>query len=264
MRIPIWERTVPYEDSSAETPNYMTTYLLDTDKPLPCIVIFPGGGYCMRSEAEGQPIAEFFNTRGIHAVVVEYRVAPYRHPAPLADAQRAIKLVRYHAKEWGIDTDRVITLGFSAGGHLCASTLVYDEVPFVGHTPDAADALSARPNGGILCYPVISVSPDYGHVGSGQNLLGDRYESDHASFNCSNAVTANTPPCFLWHTSEDDCVPVKNSLIFAERLRENRVPFEMHIFPRGYHGLGDGVGRGYPEVEQWLPLAADWVKRTFA
>ena len=259
MQIKLWEQNIPFFYHEAETPNYMTTYLVDTDKPLPCIVIYPGGGYSKRAPHEGGPIAEYFNSRGFHAVVVEYRVAPNRDPAPLVDAQRAIKLVRYHAKEWKIDPDRVVTLGFSAGGHLCASTLVCEEVDTGNCVADAISAMPYRPNGGILCYPVISVDCNYGHVGSGKNLLGNRYDVEVQSYNLSTKVTADTPKAFLWHTSDDASVNVKNSLIFAEHLRDAGVPFELHVFPHGKHGLG--LAPDHPDVCQWASLAADWVER---
>lgn len=259
MQIKLWNEPIPYFISDAETPNYMTTYLIDTDKPLPCIVIYPGGGYHKRAYHEGEPVAEFFNRRGFHAVVAEYRVAPNRDPAPLADAQRAVKLVRYHADEWKIDPNRIVTLGFSAGGHLCASTLVCDEVIPEGHTPDAIDAMPHRPNGGILCYPVISVESDYGHTGSGKNLLGERYETEKAAYNLSKKVTEDTPKAFLWHTSDDASVNVKNSLIFAERMRDAGIPFELHVFPHGKHGLG--LAPDHADIRQWADLAADWVER---
>ena len=259
MQIKLWNEPIPYFISDAETPNYMTTYLIDTDKPLPCIVIYPGGGYHKRAYHEGEPVAEFFNRRGFHAVVAEYRVAPNRDPAPLADAQRAVKLVRYHADEWKIDPNRIVTLGFSAGGHLCASTLVCDEVIPEGHTPDAIDAMPHRPNGGILCYPVISVESDYGHTGSGKNLLGERYETEKADYNLSKKVTEDTPKAFLWHTSDDASVNVKNSLIFAERMRDAGIPFELHVFPHGKHGLG--LAPDHADIRQWADLAADWVER---
>ena len=103
MQIKLWDKEIPYLDAGADTPNRMTTYFIDTDKPLPCIVVYPGGGYAVRAPHEGEPIAKFFNSRGMHAVVVDYRVAPNRYPAPLADAQRAVKIVRAHSEEWKID-----------------------------------------------------------------------------------------------------------------------------------------------------------------
>jgi acetyl esterase/lipase len=259
MKLKLWSKEIPYFDAGADTPNSMTAYLIETEKPLPCIVIYPGGGYGMRAYHEGEPVAQFFNSKGMHAVVVDYRVAPNRFPAPLADAQRAIKLVRQHSAEWKVDPEKVVTLGFSAGGHLAASTVVLDDVTLHGHTPDETDKYSALPNGAILCYPVISIKNDHGHIGSGKNLLGDKYIYQQDYFSLQNRVTTKTPKCFLWHTSDDAGVNVKNSLIFAEKLRENGIPFEMHIYPHGAHGLG--LATKTEDVRKWADQAADWVWR---
>ncbi len=259
MEIKLWENGIPYLTEGADTPNSMTTYFVETWHPLPCIVVLPGGGYGGRAPHEAGPIAEYFNSRGLHAVVVNYRCAPNRFPAPLADAQRAIKLLRANAQKWKIDPDKIVTLGFSAGGHLCASTLVLDDVSLDGHTPDEVDKMNFRPNGGILCYPVISVKNDFGHVGSGKNLLGEKYEREADYFSLQNRVTDQTPPCFFWHTSEDPGVSVCNSLVFAEKLREHKVPFEMHVYPHGHHGLG--LAKTHPDNGQWPAQAADWVIR---
>ncbi len=258
MKLKLWEKEIPYIYTDAETPNLLHTYLLKTDVPLPCVVVYPGGGYAGRAAHEGAPIAEFFNSRGLQAVVVDYRVAPNRHPAPIADAQRAIRLVRAHASEWGIDPDRVVVCGFSAGGHLAASTLVWEDALPAGWERDAADAYSCRPNGGILCYPVISVESDFGHVNSGKRLLGEEaYEVEKHRFALYQYITEETPPAFLWHTSEDEAVNVKNSLIFCEKLRDSRVPFELHIYPHGRHGLG--LAEDKPDICHWADQAADWI-----
>lgn len=259
MKMKLWDKEIPYLDEGAETPNSMTTYLLDTDKPLPCVVVFPGGGYGGRAAHEGEPIAKFFNSRGMHAVVVDYRVAPNRFPAPLADAQRAIKLVRANSTKWNVNPDKIVTCGFSAGGHLAASTVVLDDYSTSGHTPDEVDKQSALPNGAILCYPVISVDDDFAHVGSGMNLLGEMYKYESHYFSLQHRVSDKTPKCFLWHTSDDNCVNVKNSLIFGEMLNKHGVQFEMHIYPHGYHGLG--LATGQEDVCRWADQAADWVWR---
>ena len=257
MEIKLWNHEIPHFNPETETPNLMTFYPVESDHPMPCVVIYPGGGYSHRAPHEGKPIAEFFNKRGIPAAVVEYRVAPNRLDATLADAQRAIKIVRFHAKEWNIDPDRIVTLGFSAGGHLCAATLTLDDVSCADHTPDEIDKESARPNGGILCYAVISLEEEFGHVGSGRNLLGEKYNSEAGYYSLQNRVSCNTPKCFIWHTSDDNCVNVKNSLVFAEKLRDNSIPFEIHIFPSGRHGLGLASDRA--DVGKWPDLAADWL-----
>lgn len=255
MQIKLWENDIPFYTEGADTPNHMTFYPVSTCEPLPCVVIYPGGGYGGRAAHESAPIAEFFNTRGIHAVVVEYRVAPNRHPAPLCDAQRAIKLVRAHAKEWLVDPDKVVTLGFSAGGHLAASTVTLPEV--VTGIGDEVDKQSYLPNGAVLCYPVINIKEQYGHVGSGKNLLGDSYLTESDNFCLEDRVNEKTPKVYLWHTSDDPVVNVKNSLIFGERLRDLGIPFEMHVFPHGPHGLG--LAKSATDVSLWADLAANWI-----
>lgn len=256
----LWNQTIPYFNAEADTPNALDLYLIDTDQPRPCVVIFPGGAYKGRASHEGINIAQFFNTRGMHAVVCQYRVTPNYHPAPLSDAQRAIRLVRANATEWKIDPNRVVTCGFSAGGHLCASTLVLPDAYSESYPADEIDREDCRPNGGILGYPVISVCDDFGHVRSGKNLLGDRYEAEKERLCLTQYITEQTPPVFFWHTSNDD-VNVKNSLTFAEGLRDCNVPFEMHIFPLGPHGLGIPSKEKYPDIYKWADLAADWIEK---
>lgn len=253
----LWNREIPFFSPDADTPNELTLYLLETEKPLPCVVILPGGAYRGRAAHEGVDIAKFFNSRGIHAVVVEYRVTPNYHPAPLADAQRAIRQVRANAKNWKVDPNRIVTCGFSAGGHLCASCLLLPDAYSDSYPADAIDRESCYPNGAILCYPVIFVTEGIGHVGSGKNLLGERYEVEKERFCLAQYITESTPPVFLWHTAEDASVNVKNSLLFAEGLRDNNVPFELHVFPKGKHGLG--LAKQYSDVSKWADLAADWI-----
>lgn len=263
MEVTLWEKDIPYTTEGADSPNFMTVHLLDGDEPRPCVVVLPGGGYHTRAAHEGKPIAEFFNSRGMHAAVVEYRVAPNRFPSGLADVQRAVRILRANAGQWHIDADRVMVCGFSAGGHLAASSILWEDVLAADGISDPYAPISCRPNGAILCYPVISVEEEYGHTGSGKNLLSEeRWQTDAAKFSLQNHVTAETPKVFLWHTSDDSCVNVKNSLIFAEKLRDNGIPFELHIYPQGPHGLGLASNR--PDVSGWADLAADWILRNFA
>lgn len=255
----LWNNEIPFYNNEADTPNELTLYLLETDKPLPCIVIFPGGAYKGRAAHEGVDIAKFFNTKGFHAAVVEYRVTPNYHPAPLADAQRAVRIVRANADEWQVDPNRIVTCGFSAGGHLCASNLLLPDAYSDTYSSDEVDRVDCHPNGAILCYPVIFITEEIGHVGSGKNLLGERYEEEKDVFSLAQYITEKTPPVFLWHTSEDASVNVKNSLVFGEHLRDCGIPFELHVFPKGKHGLG--LAPQYPDVSKWAELAADWIKR---
>lgn len=260
MTVKLWNEKIPHYDPEADTPDQMKLFLLDANEKLPCIVVLPGGGYRGRAKHEGDPIAEFFNSQGFHSVVVDYRVAPNRFPAALSDVQRAVRTLRYRADEWNIDPKRIVVCGFSAGGHLAASSLLYSDVYSEQAERDGADNMDHIPNGAILCYPVISVDSDFGNVITGKNLLGDEvYETEKQKFFLSQYVTDKTPQVYMWHTSDDEGVNVKNSLSFAAALRDHGVRFEMHIYPHGPHGLG--LAQSYPDVSEWAALAADWVKR---
>ncbi len=261
LNVTLWDREIPYRKEYADTPNAMTFYPTEATGPQPCVLVMPGGGYNGRAEHEGEPIACFFNSVGMHAAVLHYRVNPNRFPAALSDAQRAIRIIRANARKWNVDPDKIVTCGFSAGGHLCASSILYEDVYKGAVEADEIDVLPHLPNGAILCYPVISFSKEHGHVKSGYRLLGEEnYEAEHHKFDLTQYVTEKTPPVFLWHTSEDAGVSVKNSLHFAEKLRDCHIPFELHVFPKGPHGIG--LAEAYPDACKWPSLAADWIRRT--
>jgi acetyl esterase/lipase len=215
------------------------------------LVILPGGGYRALADHEGTGYADFFVQAGICCFVVTYRLGAngYRHPAMVEDALAAIHTVRSRAAEWGIDPGKIGLMGSSAGGHLTAHTLV-------GHGRYAADN-ALRPDFGILCYPVIRMRGDYVHEGCRTNLLGENPpEALVDEVAVDELVTAQTPPCFLWHTVEDAAVPVENSLIFADQLRQNNVPFELHIYPKGRHGLGLNTELA------WGDACLRWIRET--
>lgn len=256
MNYPIWTGTIPFELPGAETPDNFTFYPAPAEEPQPCVVVLPGGGYHARAKHEGEPIAEFFRSNGYHAAVVDYRVAPNRFPAGLADAQRVIRVLRSRAGEWKINPEQIFVCGFSAGGHLAASTAFFQDVYAKN---DQIDEFSARPDGLILCYPVISFGAEWGHVGSGKRLLGEeRYEAEQEKFCLSGLVTGETPPTFLWHTADDATVPVRNSLEFAKALAAHGVPFELHVFPHGNHGLG--LASAAEDVHEWTNLVLTWLR----
>ncbi len=258
----IWDNEIPYFDKSINndinlSSNKITFFTanLFEERKVPTIVIFPGGGYGFRaSEHEGYQIAGYFASQGFNAAVVEYRVAPYRYPVPLLDAQRAIKVLRYNADRLGIDENKIVTLGFSAGGHLCGMTATKPDICKV--QADEIDKMSAKVNGAILCYPVVSSTEKFSHFDSIKNLLGG--EDENAEFSNERNVTPDTCPCFIWHTAKDDAVNVQNSFAFAQSLIKNNVPCEMHIYPFGRHGLGLGLTE--PHISSWIELAAKWVK----
>lgn len=222
------------------------------------VVIFPGGAYVGRSLHEGPGYAEFLAAAGVHAFVVDYRVAPHRYPLPQLDARRAVRFVRAHAAEYGIDKNKIAVMGSSAGGHLAASTATCTE-PISFEGLDAIDEESFLPNAQILCYPVIC-PPDnpVSHTGSYQNLLGGRDPKGERTVDPVANVTAATPPAFIWHTAADDGVDVRNSYEYATALRAAGVPVEMHIFPYGPHGMGPAEGD--PHVHQWVALLLNWLR----
>ena len=224
------------------------------------VIICPGGAYGHLSmEMEGAEPAQWFNSLGVAAFVIKYRLAEYGQPAPLRDVLRAVRLVRARAAEFGLKADRIGVMGFSAGGHLasCAGTL-YDAPE--GRTGAPLDAVSARPDFLLLIYPVVTMKDPYTHAGSRQNLLGpnpspeliERYSTD-------TQVTKNTPPAFLLTTFEDRTVPAENSIGFFEALHRAGVPAELHVYQKGPHGIGlrpgHGPTSGWPKLgEQWLRL----------
>ncbi|MDR0931543.1 MAG: alpha/beta hydrolase [Victivallales bacterium] len=246
--------------SSDDFEPYLETYLLDKTQPLRgAVIVCPGGGYAGRAEHEGAPVAQKFNEFGFHAFVLHYRVLPYRFPAAQRDLFRAVRLVRSRADQWGIDASQIAVLGFSAGGHLVASGgTLFNEVD--AKAGDAADAYSQRPDAILPCYAVISLQDDFGHVGSGENLLGTAYEQKKEYYSLQNRVTVDTPPCFLWHTVSDEVVPVRNSVVFAEKCWENNIPAELHIFPDGPHGTG--LAPAYSDLKSWSTLAAKFLTTT--
>lgn len=254
----LWENEVPgfNPDDKNEKPS-ITPYCLDSDKPHGAVIVVPGGGYAMKAPHEGEPIALWLNSIGLSAFVLDYRVAPYNHPYPLMDAQRAIRYVRYHCKEWNIDPQRIGIIGFSAGGHLtCTAGTHFDNGDM--NSQDPIERVSSRPDAMVLCYPVISFG-EHRHHGSMVNLIGETPdESLRNNLSNENAVCPDTPPAFLWHTADDDVVPVENSLLFASSLSRNEVPFELHVFPHGNHGLG--LAPGNPQVSSWTGLCETWFK----
>ena len=249
----------------------LTTYIIDDNsgapkrRKRPAIVVCPGGGYGFCSKREAEPVALKFVSEGFCAFVVDYTVAPNcDYLNPQKDASNAIRIVRENADEWGIDKDKIAILGFSAGGHLAASiATLWDEEPI--KTPDESN----KPNAAVLCYPVITSDEKDAHMGSFINLCGEDKELIKR-MSLEDRVSEKTPPCFLWHTAEDQLVPVENSLRFANALSKNKISFEMHIFPKGAHGLSlanadtsvdiNGIN---DRVAEWIELAVKWLDGLF-
>lgn len=224
------------------------------------VIVLPGGGYVRRAEHEGQPVAEWLSSIGVTAFVTRYRVAPYTHPAPLSDAARAIRYVRAHASSWGLDSDRIGILGFSAGGHLAsaAATLWADGT---AAADDPVERVSSRPDVALLVYPVITfVDEAWVHKGSRRNLLGaEATPAQQAALSTELHVSEDTPPVFLIHTTGDTGVPPENSLLFVQALRRAGVPVELHLYEGGRHGFGLGAQEG--PIATWPLLAALWLHR---
>ena len=242
----------------------ITIYLPAEDKANgAAVVIFPGGGYGnLAMDHEGRQIAEWLNSFGVVGFVLKYRHsrsgAGYGHPAPLQDAQRAIRMVRSGAEQWSIDPNRVGIIGFSAGGHLASSAGTHFNQRY-SEVKDRIDNASCRPDFMILMYPVISLTESFTHKGSLRNLLG---ETPNAALveNLSNEkqVTPETPPTFLVHTTEVKVVPPENSISFYLALRKANVPAEMHIYENGRHGLGLAAGKG--SMSSWPLRCSDWMR----
>lgn len=244
-KIMLWNTQAPY---TAESPDQaqpsITDYSVKGSKG--AVVVVPGGGYAMKADHEGAPIAEMLNEAGISAFVLDYRVHPCHKLAPLSDAKRAIRLVR------SMGYEKVAILGFSAGGHLtCTAATMYDTGDPASDDP--IERLSSRPDQFIPCYAVVSFI-QYTHGGTAQNLLGDeRFNVDELkTFSNELHITPETPEAFIWHTAADQAVPVENSLNLAAAMSKNGVPYELHIFPYGCHGLG--LAHEFDDVCQWSGL----------
>ena len=220
------------------------------------VVIFAGGGYHVRAPYEEIDYALRLNEYGLNAFTVDYRVAPDRFPLPLLDARRAVRFVRKNAERFGIDPHKVAVMGSSAGGHLAALTSTYRE-KIEGEGVDDVDKIDYLPDAAILCYPVITLFESHRHKHSALNFLGDRVDELAPKLSPDKIADERTPRTFIWHTASDELVPVLNSLRYAERLREVGVPFEMHIFPDGRHGLG--LAESNPHVAEWTELLRKWL-----
>ncbi len=246
----------------------LTAYIINAERDMckdfirPAVVICPGGGYGFTSGREGDPIARRFLAAGYSAFVLWYEVKSLPFPSHLLMAAKAVATVRENAEEWGIDPKNITIAGFSAGGHLAGSLGVLWNRDYVKDTLGYHNG-EHRPDGMILCYPVIT-SGEYAHRGSFNNLLMDR-KCDELLEETSleKQVSADTVPSFIWHTYEDACVPVENALLMATALRANGVPMELHIFPKGGHGLSlvtPEVGGGPAECTIWTDLAVRWIE----
>jgi acetyl esterase/lipase len=244
----------------ADVPS-MTVYLpRNTPAGMTAVLILPGGGYRnLAMNHEGRQVANFLNSAGIAAFVLQYRLGPrYHHPVELEDAQRGIRTLRSHANEWHLAADRIGVLGFSAGGHLAAtaSTLFDAGAP---QAVDPVERVSSRPDFTILGYPVISMTEAWTHQGSKTNLLGDQASAELArSLSADLLVTARTPPTFLFLTNADTVVLAENGVSYYLALRKAKVSAEMHIFENGPHGVG--LATDDVALSEWPKLLMNWLR----
>ncbi len=277
--IPLWEKNIPNQNNIKVNEISDTTNAIRIKKIsnptievfLPskvimngaAVLICPGGGYeYVVYDKEGTDIAKMLNAEGIVGIVLKYRLPKTENNiegrlSPFLDSQRAVRLIRFHAKEWGIDPHKVGIMGFSAGGHV-ASTLGthYKDNFFVN---DKIDSINCRPDFMVLIYPVITFKNPFLHLGSRTNLIGENPDTSLINYYSNELhITQNTPPTFLVHANDDKAVPAESSIMFYNNLRKHDVISELHIFQEGGHGFGLAIGKG--RLEQWKDLCSSWIK----
>lgn len=260
--MPLWAEKAPAAKGEAEADKpTLSIYLPPAEKATGTgIVVCPGGGYgALALGHEGKDVADWLNANGIAAFVLKYRIAPYRHPVPMHDAQRAMRIARTRAKEWNVNPERIGILGFSAGGHL-ASTVATHFDAGDSSAADPIDRASCRPDFAVLIYPVISLQDPTAHKGSRNNLLGPNADpklveqlSNHLQ------VTDKTPPTFLVHSRPDKAVPLENSILFHEALKARGVATELIVFETGGHGYG--LAPKDPQLGTWPGRCIQWLKQ---
>ncbi len=258
--IPLWADGAPGAKGTADKDVPQITPWIPKNGNGTAIVVAPGGGYGhLAMDHEGKQIAEWCNANGIAAFVLRYRHAPdYNHPYPHMDAQRAVRTVRARAAEWGVNPDKIGMIGFSAGGHLTATTVTQFDAG-EGKSSDPIERVSSKLNFGILGYPVITMTDPYTHKGSRKNLLGKEPSAEMIEkMSAEKNVTTDTPPCFFFHTTEDKAVPVQNAIKLYLALVENGVPTELHAYEKGPHGLG--LGKEHAGYNAWPEQCITWLK----
>lgn len=261
QRVPLWPNGAPgaLGNTDADQPSLTIYPIGGPQKVNTAVIVFPGGGYVnLALDHEGTQIAAWLNSYGITAFVLRYRLGPkYHHPIEIGDAQRAIRWARAHAAEYGYDASHIGIWGFSAGGHLASTASTHFDAGNPSST-DPIDQQSCRPDFAILAYPVITMLEPYVHMGSRRALLGENPTAEDEKLLSNEVqVTKDTPPTFLFHTSDDKVVPVQNSIQYYLALRAAGVPAEMHIYQSGPHGVG--LARNRPELATWPDMLANWL-----
>lgn len=251
-----------------ERPAELMCYIQDAQcikKPRPAIIICPGGGYCYTSPREAECVAMQYLAAGMQAFVLYYSCAPAVFPTSLLELAASVALVREKAREWNIDSDKIFVGGFSAGGHLAASLGCFWKEGFICDALDV-NPEQIRPNGNILCYPVIT-SGEYAHRGSFDALCNGLDQNKFLELTSLELQAGEqNPPTFIWHTAEDNAVPVENSFLYVNALRRAGVSVEFHMFAHGWHGLSlandetiDNNSKPVPKVQEWMKLSLIWI-----
>lgn len=261
--------SLPYAELTVYLQEHYQEIAIETR---PLVLVCPGGAYAYTSEREGDPLAMQFLAMGYHAAVLRYSCAPAVYPTALTELAYSVALIRRNAQDWHVNPEQVLVLGCSAGGHLAASLGVFWKEAFLAEALGLKEEEGRliRPDGMILCYPVIT-SGEFAHRDSFKNLLGAREEELLAKMSLENQADKDTPPAFIWHTYTDGAVPVENSLLLVGALRRAGVPAEFHMYPWGGHGLSlanrltqnHGGNAVQPECASWIELAHTWIEHWY-
>lgn len=274
MRQECFKITVPGQltGEAVLTAMILDNISVEPEKKRPVVIVCPGGGYRVRSDREREAVALQLMSEGYHVCILDYSVGPNRFPVAVMELARAVAIVRESCGKWNGAEDKILVCGFSAGGHLACSIGTFWDRDFV-YGPIGHEAEEIKPNGLILCYPVIS-SGEFAHRGSFEHLLGELPSDEELELvSLEKQVTKQMPTAFIWHTTSDESVPVENSLMLAASMQREGVPFELHIYPVGGHGLSlankETSGSQKPnhlvaECQSWMPLLKTWIGSRFA
>ena len=269
-KIALWEEgKIPFYDEKChrgenEGTCTLTPYLVKDGKKHAAVIVFPGGGYVHRSEIEGAPVAEYLNSIGLHAFVLNYRVIPYPPYLGYVDGKRAVRYVKAHAEEFGIYKDKIGVIGFSAGaGNACMATEKYDSQEY--EPIDEIDDISAKPDFCIFCYGAMSFRLEFLSDSDIENfekmVPKEQQEAFVKKFSCDELVRPEMPPTFVWHAVDDERVKVGASISFVNRMAEMKNDVECHLFPVGGHGTSVVQSAEIEGLNQWLTLLDNWLRR---